>query len=325
MTAAILDPEVQDVLDDIVELGYLSVLNGKIVELIPPKINVARKRWTPTINFIRDYAERHNSWEGEFFVCIYDGWREYSSYADERARKYVPWSYLDRSKFLGVGIANEPRFRHRHEDTTIYPEMPRKVMAYDRHVNDRNVLLIPDAEFLATRFAAHLQYVKNGAIPWEQKVSKVIWRGSPLILNGNSFYDYEWDPKRQRDLAVSCSTKPEFRSLLDASYIPTPISWMLKHKYLLDIDGTVNAWSALYWKMSSNSLVWKMRTHWEQWYYNMLIPNQHYVPLADFFQMSELFHWCENNQPTCLAIVNEANSLMKRLTYELSITEYQLH
>ena len=172
------------------------------------------------------------------------------------------------------------------------------MLAYNRHLNDRNVLLIPDAEFLATHFSSFLQEVKNEDIPWEQKVSKVVWRGSPLLLNGNSFYDYERKSKRQRDVAVTCSTKAELRDVIDASYIPTPISWMLKHKYLLDIDGTVNAWSASYWKMSSNSLVWKLKSHWEQWYYNMLIPNRHYVPVTDLSQTREVFRWCEDSQPS---------------------------
>ena len=108
MTAPILDPVVREVLEDIVELGYLSVRNGKVVELVPPKASVHwTKRWLPTVNYVRDYAARHDNWEGEFFICVYDGWREYSAYEDERARKYVPWRNLERSKFLGPGIGNE--------------------------------------------------------------------------------------------------------------------------------------------------------------------------------------------------------------------------
>ncbi|MGA8614320.1 MAG: glycosyl transferase family 90 [Xanthobacteraceae bacterium] len=308
------------------ELGYVSVQNGAVVEWVPPKnlFHHRWNRWTPTINYIHDYAKNHVGWGGEFFVCVYDGWREYSSYAEEGSRKYVSWRDVEHDKFLGFGIANEPRFRHRHDDITIYPEMPRKVLAYNRHLNDRNAILIPDSEFIITRFASYLQQVKNGDIPWGQKASKLVWRGSPLSFNGNAFYGYESNSRRQRDVAVSLSSKPEYRDVIDASYTPTPIPWMLRHKYMLDIDGTVNAWSALWWKMSSNSLVWKLKTHWQQWYYDMLIPYQHYVPLSDFSQIREVFDWCEHNQPTCLAIVKEAKQLMQKLTYEFAISEYEV-
>ena len=328
MASLILDPEVQDVLENIAELGYVSVQNGIIIELVPPKNNLFHHRWdrwTPTINYIRDYTKHHNRWSDEYFICLYDGWREMSAYVDEHSRKYMPWSDVERAKFAGVGLANEPRFCHRHEDTTIYPELPRKVLAYNRHLNDRNVLLIPDYEFVATGFAFHLQEVKNGDIPWEHKASKVIWRGSRLALGSAVFYDLEVDSKRQRDVAVSFSAKPEYRDVLDASYNQTPIPWMLKYKYLLDIDGTVNAWSALYWKMSSNSLVWKLKSHWEQWYYDMLLPYQHYVPVSDFSQTRELFHWCEHNHPECLEIVKKAKRLMQKLTHEFAVSEYEIH
>src|SRR5215204_3027474 len=201
MASLILDPEVQDVLENIAELGYVSVQNGIIIDLAPPKNNLFHHRWdrwTSTINYIREYTKHHNRWSGEYFVCLYDGWREMSPYVDEHSRKYVPWSDVERAKFAGVGLANEPRFCHRHEDTTIYPELPRKVLAYDRHLNDRNVLLIPDGVFVATGFAFHLQQVKNGDIPWEHKASKVIWRGSRLTFGSTVFYDLELGSKRQR-------------------------------------------------------------------------------------------------------------------------------
>jgi Glycosyl transferase family 90 len=328
MASSMLELEVQDVLESIVELGYVSVKNGVIIELVPPKNNLWHNRWdrwTATINYIREYAKRHHRWSGEYFVCVYDGWREMSAFVDESSRKYVPWSDLDRTKFTGVGLANEPRFCHRHEDPSIYPELPRKVLAYNRHLNDRNVLLIPDGEFIITRFASHVQQVKNGDIPWEQKASKVIWRGSSLVMGNVAFYDLERGSKGQRDAAVSFSAKLECRDVLDASYNPAPILWMLKHKYLLDIDGTVNAWSGLYWKMSSNSLVWKLKSHWEQWYYNLLIPYQHYVPLNDLYQTRELFDWCEQNQSKCFEIVTKAKRLIQKLKYEFAVLEYAIH
>ena len=322
-----LNSQVKKVLENIHELGYLSVYDGKIIELTPPKyvFETVAPRWPATIKYIRDYAKNHRTWQGEYFLCIYDGWREYSPFVGEKHRQYVDWDKVDPTNFIGVGIAHEPRFRHRYEDATIYPELPLKVLTYNRHLNDRNAILIPDVEFLTTQFLNYLQQVESGDIPWEQKISKAVWRGSNLVMNENSFYDNEPASKRNREVAVKCSKNADFRDWLDAAFVSTPISWMLKHKYLLDIDGTVNAWSGFYWKMSSNSLVWKLQTHWEQWYYNLLVPNRHFVPLAEIGQVPDVFRWCEANQTNCMAIISDANRLVKTLTYQFAVTEYELH
>ena len=71
-------------------------------------------------------------------------------------RRYIPWREADRSKFLGRGSYGEPRFLHRHEDITIYPELPRPVLTYNRHVGDRAALLIPDVEYIMTGFEPFL-------------------------------------------------------------------------------------------------------------------------------------------------------------------------
>ena len=135
-------------------------------------------RWRPTLEYVRDYASFHARWNGEFFVCIYDGWREYSRPVTESLRRYVPWREVEQSKFLGLGSYGEPRFLHRHEDVSIYPELPCRVLTYNRHAGDRNALLIPDIEFITTGFEPFLAQVRASDVLWRQKAGKVIWRGA---------------------------------------------------------------------------------------------------------------------------------------------------
>jgi hypothetical protein len=237
----------------------------------------------------------------------------------------VQWGQVDQAKFLGAGSQGEPRFCHRHEDPTIYPELPRKILSYGRHVSDRNTLLIPDVEFIETGFCGFLRQVRNSDLPWERKASKVIWRGSSFpSIHARSELDQP-SMVHPRAEAVALSANPEFKTILDASFETTPISEMLKYKYQFDLDGMVNAWSALFWKLSSNSVVLKPKSHWEQWYYDRLLPDRHYVPLASVAAVRDAFLRCEEDQAACRIIVDEANELMTTLTYECAVTEYNIH
>lgn len=318
-----LHPDVSDVLYSIRELGFVSVQDGRVSAVPPLGPTAIPSRWAPTLKYILDYANQHRSWSGEFFVCVHDGWREYSRPVDAIARQYIPWEQVERGKFLGEGACGEPRFRHRHEDATIYPELPRQILSYNRHIGDRNTLLIPDVEFIATEFAGFLAEVKEYDIPWAHKSSKAIWRGSrfPVAPRG------ECDQPavlHLRASAVELSAKPEFRAVLDASFETTPIAQMLKCRYQLDLDGYTSAWSALLWKLSSNSLVWKPKTHWEQWYYDRLLPGRHYVPLTGLTEVNAAFEKCENDQDDCRLMVAQANQLIKTLTYEYAVSEYTI-
>jgi len=322
------DPDIREVLESIGELGYISVSGGALTEALPPRENVFARgpgdRWTPTIRYLNDYAANHPDWRGEFFVCLYDGWREYSQPVDEAQRRYVRWKDVDRRHFLGVGSQNEPRFRHRHEDARIYPVMPLPVLTYDRHIGDRNALLIPDYEFVLTRYAPQLDQVRTGDIPWSAKKRKVAWRGRRNVSEGYAHFDHGRGPQHPRDVAVAFSKRRNLAQVLDAAFNHKPIAWMLKHRYILDIDGMTTSWSGCYWKLSSNSLVWRVRTHWEQWYFDRLVPGRHYVVLDDFFHVEELFAWCERNEQQCRAMVAAANAVMRKMTYEYSVSGYTI-
>ena len=49
--------------------------------------------------------------------------------------------------------------------------------------------IVPDVEFIITRFAPYLQQAAISDIPWQQKVAKVVWRGSRLTIEGQAYYE----------------------------------------------------------------------------------------------------------------------------------------
>jgi hypothetical protein len=293
-----------------------------MIAAVPPLANVWTKiRWAPTLTYLQYYAQNHRDWGGEFFVCIYDGWREYTEFVPNDQRIHLPWSEVDHRLFTGTGMANEPRFFHRHRDKRIWPVLPRPVIAYDRLIDDHNVLLIPDAEFLSTGFSSFVDQVRASDIPFTEKSPKAVWRGSRLSLDNRSYYDLARNSARFRDVIASASTN---NPIIDASYEKAPISWMLKHRYQLDIDGTVNAWSGFYWKLSSNSVVFKIASHWEQWYYDQLVPDDMYVPVATIADIPERVRACEEDPQLCQAISQRARDFVRTLTYRYAIEQYAI-
>lgn len=320
----VMDLEVKQTLDDIVELGFVSLRDGRIIEATPPKYNLCHfrwDRWSPTLKYIADYTSCHSDMDGDFFVCLYDGWREYS--APAWTPEFVPWSdaKLHKAHYLGVGRAGEPRFRHAADAPVIvYPELPLPILTYNKHVNDRNAICIPDAEFIESQYKPLITQVGMYDIPWNQKKCVAMWRGSVNTTGGHEYAYLHTNGMHPRQYLTSIMGSGSVR--VDASFAHMPIANMLHNKYLFDLDGMVSAWSGLYWKLLSQSVVLKHKSHWTQWYYPNLKPWTHYVPIDDFRNLDDVLLWCKNNDAQCQEIAKNATAFAQSLTYKYAVEEF---
>jgi len=179
----------------------------------------------------------------------------------------VSWLSLseeEQSNYIGIGSIQEPRFiPHKYnQNHEVYPELPLSILAYNRHIDDRNVLLLPDSEFLLNGFDKYTRAVISYDIDYNSKRSSIYWRGGRHI---NSGYQYVIDDKfnglfhrygltkiHPRELVNALTrnegfSPPSLHHILNTSYDYTPLSDALLYKYLLDIDGQVSAWSSFYW------------------------------------------------------------------------------
>lgn len=341
MTTRIEDINDEDkhVLNSIPELGLISIVDGQCKNIIPPLLNIYANpsvvsdttRWDDTVRYLNDYARYHDDFGGTFFLCTYDGWRECSEYCPVSLRKHVEWTSMmddDKKYFHGYGNIGEPRFIHHHSDISLYPDMPHKVLAYDRHKDDTSVLLLPDAEFIKNQFTPFTDQVKQNDILWNNKKidNVVLWRGSRNIpsidINVPLWNGHGETRIHIRELAIR---KSHYIPDLDAAYERMSIKNQLQYKYILDLDGMVNAWSGLYWKLYSNSLVFKVQSIWEQWYYPLLIPNVHYIDVPTLYDLPYYHEWCRHHDETCQKISEKATSLVSLLTYDFAIKDYKIH
>jgi hypothetical protein len=54
----------------------------------------------------------------------------------------------------------------------------------------------------------------------------------------------------------------------------------LLYKYLPVVDGVTVTYPGLLWRLASNSVTFKQESPEIQWFYDLLKPNIHYVPIA---------------------------------------------
>lgn len=183
----------------------------------------------------------------------------------------------------------------------------------NRHRQDTNVLLIPDAEFLGNQFRSFTEQVDRGDRTWGEKDAySLFWRGSP-----NTCF-YTNDSQHPRDYAT------QYRGLgVDARFESTPVQEFLRHKYLLDLDGMVSAWSGLYWKLYSNSLVVKLESHWEQWYYPRL-QHGHNIWSSDRNLTGTYQDLRAASDSYLQTIAENGRKLAQSLTYDYAVQEYNI-
>lgn len=298
--------DIANILGMIPELAYVSIRAGSI-SYTPPLHNLFLSRVAPVLAYLRTYSSIR-SFNGEFFLCLYDGWREYS--APFAAPVFVPWKDVEPSRYLGVGSAGEPRFFHQHQDG-IFPELPLPVLTFCRHYGDRNAWLMPDAEFLANQFVQFTAQVAANDRDWGAKDgSALYWRG--VRRNARSF-----DEPSPRDFVTSFDS-PQVNARYSAGEVS--VGEFLKYKYLLDIDGMASAWSGLYWKLRSNSVPVKLKSHWEQWYYHTLRDAKHLV-LTDR-DLLRTYEWISSNDALACKIAQEGKVFSRGLSYAFAVEEY---
>jgi hypothetical protein len=121
--------------------------------------------------------------------------------------------------------------------------------------------------------------------PWLAKVSKAVWRGRAQIsMEHTSAYDYRrwlWEKTQsQSDMYDVGITDGEVSAIAEAGISLAPRMPMLDHakfKYLLQLDG-VTASSRYMKLLLLNSVVFKQKSIWYEFFESALVPHVHYIP-----------------------------------------------
>lgn len=83
-------PEISAVLAAIPELAHVAI-HGQELTYTAPRYNLWEVRAAPVLSYLRRYSQLRG-FTGEYFLCLYDGWREYTEpFANPI---FVPWRRL---------------------------------------------------------------------------------------------------------------------------------------------------------------------------------------------------------------------------------------
>lgn len=197
--------------------------------------------------------------------------------------------------------------------------------------------LLPDPHFFRDHgYAATDLFAAQSAPAWDLRHEDIIWRGA---LNGTGHFSLEpWAEDnpgviQRLRMAQKCKALDvDFKFVSDpqrnensvlrnagllGDFIPTH-DWGAM-KYAIDIDGFTNAWCNLLQRLKLGCCVLKVASPfgYQQWYYDRLIPWEHFVPIsADLSDLRERIDWVKSHPAEARDIARQGQILAKGLTFE---------
>ncbi len=214
------------------------------------------------------------------------------------------------------------------------------VLAFAKDKDSHKVILIPDFDALSNQ-SAHLLHTVEHAIkkyPWNKKVSKAFWRGATTggELSKENFLSIPRSQAVRFSLESPSLIDARFTQLVQcdnpqqiqdhfASYFSTPrsVKSHLKYKYQLLIDGNTCAYSRAYWQLFSNCAILKQSSPNIQWFYSLLKPYVHYIPLQnDLSDLPEKVLWSKEHDNEVRKIISNAQALAQENLKQSDVYHY---
>ncbi len=168
---------------------------------------------------------------------------------------------------------------------------------------------------------------------WEQKRNKCIWRGS---TTGGEFFYGCWK-KYPRSLLVRLKTEHPDIDVSYTSYVQhdvmtlslmqkseplgnyMPMKDQCLYKYFVQVDGNTTAWRFID-LLGSNSVVFKQQSPFYEFYYPLLKPNEHYIPIGPYCEdLPQKIEWAKANDLEVKKIAENASRLVRE---NLTIYDY---
>ncbi len=181
----------------------------------------------------------------------------------------------------------------------------------------------------------------SGALPpWPERADTLFWRGRGshrgVRTDGGPVTELREVPRIALALALrdhphadvgitgpwmQRETNEEAQAFLERERVFRPHAPMAEHarfRFQIDIDGVANAWATLE-RFLCGSCVLKLGTPFEMWFYPLMRPWEHYVPVAaDASDLPERLDWCLSHPAEAESIAAAGRALALSLTYEVA-------
>lgn len=212
-------------------------------------------------------------------------------------KKYHFTYFFDTYEYLKY-FPNASKFYCEYGDIITIPSKPTIVKSRPICDNNKNSVLLKLDKF------RHFNFIKD-TVPFYNKTDKLIGRASLYQKNRTDFYN-KWFGTRLCDLG---QVNPE--PVFNPNWVCGKITRKehLNYKFILCLEGNDVA-TNLKWVMLTNSLAVMPRPHYETWFMEAtLIPNYHYVAIADdYSDLEERLEYYMEHQDEAQQIIDNAKA-----------------
>jgi hypothetical protein len=243
-------------------------------------------------NFVQPLLDDEPIW---LQFCYWDAWRERTAYSEEY--EWVP---------VEEGVIKDNEWRGKPGQLPLLSASQPWVACFGAQHGDPSALLLPEGNFLWCYYRPQRVRLATQMSSWEGKVNRAIFAGkdhgepSPELMGVIREH-----PRRLLANAVE-------RDALDVDvHFEGGISrrHQIHYKYLIDVNGMVRTWDALWWKLMSGSVMLSHASTWETFFSRQLLPWEHFVPLAaDFSDLGVQLEWCQSHDAECRAIAERGRA-----------------
>lgn len=221
-------------------------------------------------------------------------------------------------------------------------QQPLPIFGFCKLKNMKNALLFPDWNMFSELLESERSLIARSAqyadqYPWDTKQSVAFFRGSDTGHLDPSKPNFG---NERVHMAVFSHAHPE---LVDAGLpqihfeplkrwyqqtlgsLPSYSSHqqLFKYKYLLDIDGNASTFERCRLLLLSNSVLVKINSYFEQWYYKALTPWRHYVPIKqDLSNLESQLNFLQNNDLRAEKIADSGRRLAEVIFSSEKVDEY---
>jgi hypothetical protein len=151
--------------------------------------------------------------------------------------------------------------------------------------------------------------VDVGITKWNLRPRKL--ESSPY-LQTITFSDEQYPSQRQGSLSKNKYRRAASLSLQEQS----------RYKYIINVEGNVAAYRLSY-ELSAGSVILLVNSKWKMWYYDLLKPYKHYIPVHQ--DLSDLFtqiKWCQDHDDLCAQIAVNAKRFYDKYLSSDSILDF---
>jgi len=282
-----------------------------------------------TFQTMLEDLQQVENWQEEFLLAKYkiqDGRLYVKDYSNNHnTLKYMNGALV--RLLRSVALPDMEFLLSLHDTLDLY-HTPLPIFVHCKFNGNPYMIVIPDHESLiGFDYLNRMIDEASENISWEEKEDTAFWRGS--TTSGNYSLP-NWREYPRSKLVFLGLDHPE---LIDAKFTnlvlgaqdnqelkATPGIFAdfiypedhLKYRYLIDVDGNVSTYSRLYWILRSNSTAIKHNSPYVMWFYPILKPFLHYIPVEyDLKNMPEQIQWARSHPEISKLIAEYSTRLIK--------------